>query len=277
MDNLGGAYDLSQRDDSTVKIPGWLVPANEQVFRSYLELSSRVPVLLFISSAATQPAVRDAIAQAIASAQGRFAGLEVAAEANPQLVSAVGITAPDALVAILMGQPAVISQGGVELAKLPAILGQLAQLAEQNGLTGRVRAEHSGTETKAEPEPELSPEHQAAYDALTRGDFSAAREIYQQLLATAPADQMAKSGLAQVELMIRLQGLEADEVFRGADQLLAGGDAGAAFELLLNEFAAAAPERRDEIRQRLIELFLLFPDDDGTVMAARRRLSSLLF
>jgi putative thioredoxin len=278
MDNLGGAYDLSQRsDDSAVKIPGWLVPANEQVFRSYLELSSRVPVLLFISSAATQPTVRDAIAQAIASAQGRFAGIEVAAEANPQLVTAVGITAPDALVAILMGQPAVISQGGIEVSKLPAILGQLAQLAEQNGLSGRVRVDQAGSNTGAQPEPELSPEHQAAFDALTRGDFAAARESYQQLLASAPADQMAKSGLAQVELMIRLQGLEADQVLRGADQLLAGGDPGAAFELLLNEFAGAVAERREEIRQRLIELFLLFPDDDATVIAARRRLSSLLF
>lgn len=278
MNNLGGAYDLSHRsDDSAVKIPGWLVPANEQVFRSYLELSSRVPVLLFISSAATQSAVRDAISQAIASAQGRFAGIEVAAEANPQLVSAVGITAPDALVAILMGQPAVISQGGIEVSKLPAILGQLAQLAEQNGLSGRVRVDPTAAETDAQPEPELSPEHQAAFDALARGDFATARESYQQLLASAPADQMAKSGLAQVDLMIRLQQPEADEVLRGADQLLTGGDPGAAFDLLLNEFAGAVAERREEIRQRLIELFLLFPDDDATVIAARRRLSSLLF
>ena len=275
MNNLDGAYDLSQRD-SAISVPGWLVPANEQVFRSYLELSSKVPVLLFISSAATQASVRDTLTAAIAQAEGRFAGLEVAAEANPQLVSAIGISAPDALAAILMGQPAVISQDGIETAKLPAILAQLAQLAEQNGLTGRVKVVAAGN-TQAAPEPELSPEHQLALDALTRGDLAAARETYQQILAEAPADQMAKSGLSQVELMIRLQGTEADEAFRGADQLLASGNAAGAFALLLDEFGTADDDRRDQIRQRLIELFLLLPDDDAAVVAARRRLSSLLF
>lgn len=277
MNNLGGAYDLSQRDESSIKILGWLVPANEQVFRSYLELSSKVPVLLFISSASTQPAVRAAVAAAISQAEGRFAGLEVAAEANAQLIQAIGITAPDALVAIVMGQPAVISQGGIDIAQLPAILNQLAQLAQQNGLTDRVAVEPGAADSTAETEPELSQEHRLAFDALTRGDYQAARDTYRQLLASSPSDQMAKSGLAQVELMLRLQAGESDEVFRGADQLLAGGDPGAAFDLLLNEFADADQSRGNEIRERLIELFLLFPEDDSRVTAARRKLSSLLF
>jgi putative thioredoxin len=271
MNSLSGAFDLSQRPEpESIGIPGWLVSANEQVFKSYLELSTKLPVLLLISSAQTQDSVRAAVTSALSQAQGRFAGLEISAEANPRLVEAIGITATDALVAILMGQPAVISQGGVDVEKLPAILTQLAQLAEQNGLTGRARVVESN-------EPALSPEHEIAYQALARGDFDAARSAYQQILASAPGDQMARSGLAQVELMIRLQGTSGDETFDEADQLIANANPAAAFALILDEFVLADPERRESLRQRLIELFLLFSDDDANVLAARRRLSSLLF
>jgi putative thioredoxin len=271
MNNLGGALDLSQRPEpETIGIPGWLVPANEQVFKSYLELSTKLPVVLLISSTQTQDSVRIAVTSALSQAQGRFAGLEIAAEANPRLVEALGIAATDALVALLMGQPAVVSQGGVDVEKLPAVLTQLAQLADQNGLNGRVRVIEIS-------EPQLSPEHEAAYLALSSGDFESARSAYQQLLASAPSDQMARSGLAQVDLMIRLQVASGDESLDEADRLIASANPRAAFELILDEFVLADSERRDTLRQRLIELFLLYGDDEPNVLAARRRLSSLLF
>lgn len=253
-----------------VTIAGWLVTANEDVLRSYLELSSQLPILVLLSDSRTQTSVRQAVETAVAGGDGRFAAIEIDIEQNPRLAQALGITAADALAAILAGQPAVISQGGIDTAKLPAILQQLAQLADQNGLNGRVRLDD-------EPAEQLSPQQQKAFDLLSAGDYQGARSLYLAILADAPADEMASSGLAQVDLMLRLQNPEADDTFRSADQLLAGNNASAAFELLLGEFASATAERREQLRARLIELLRLFPADDTVVLSARRRLTSLLF
>jgi putative thioredoxin len=147
------------------------------------------------------------------------------------------------------------------------------QAAQQNGVTGRV----SIGEVKAEKP--LSPEHQAAFDAIDRGDLTGAKAIYEKLLVEYPNDKDAKAGLAQVGLMIRLaitpEGPNG-ELFASADQALVSGDAGKAFELLLDGFAHNFDER-DEIRARLLELFTLVGESEPQVLEARRKLTSLMF
>jgi len=272
MNEMGGAFDLSSINAAkapagAVPIPGWLVAGNEQVLRSYLELSQQVPVILLLSTPADK-SLRDALAQAIEASAGRFAGLELNVAESQSILEALGATSVPVLAAILAGQPALISQGEFDISKLPAVLTQLAQLAEQNGLRGRV------TVTQ---QPALNPELELAYQAIERGDYAAAREQYEKILANAPADADAKAGLAQVELLIRLQQGEGDSGFAAADRLIAEGNPAAAFDLLLVEFQAADLDRREEIRQRLIELFTLVGDDHPDALAARRRLTALLF
>jgi putative thioredoxin len=272
MNEMGGAFDLSSLNAAktsagAVPIPGWLVPGNEQVLRSYLELSQQVPVILLLSTAA-DVALREALAQTIEASAGRFAGLELNAAESQSIIEALGATSVPVLAAILAGQPALISQGEFDVSKLPTVLKQLAQLADQNGLRGRVTVVQ---------QPTINPELELAYQAIERGDYAAARDQYEKILSNAPADADAKAGLAQVELMLRLQQGEGDQSFAAADRLLAEGEPGAAFDLLLVEFATAEPERRDEIRQRLIELFTLVGDDHPEALAARRKLTALLF
>jgi putative thioredoxin len=54
------------------------------------------------------------------------------------------------------------------------------------------------------------------------------------------------------------------------------GEAGAAVDLLLARFATDF-ELRDQIRQRLLDLFIVTGDSHEAVLAARRKLASLMF
>jgi putative thioredoxin len=279
MSNFGSAFDLSALNKKPQAaggdvVAGWMVAADENTLRSYLALSERVPVIMLVSdSSDASKRVRAALEQMIGASEGRFAGLDVSIETSPQLAQAVSVAQAPAALAILAGQPAPLFKGEAQPQQIAEILGQVLQAAQQNGVTGRV----SIGEVKAEKP--LSPEHQAAFDAIDRGDLNGAKAIYEKLLVEYPNDKDAKAGLAQVGLMIRLaitpEGPNG-ELFASADQALVSGDAGKAFELLLEAFAQNF-EERDAIKTRLLELFTLVGESEPLVLEARRKLTSLMF
>lgn len=279
MSNFGSAFDLSALSKKPQAVggdmvSGWMVAADETILRSYLALSERVPVIMLVSdSSEASKRVRAALEQMIGASEGRFAGLDVSIETSPQLAQAVSVTQAPAALAILAGQPAPLFKGEAQPQQIAEILGQVLQAAQQNGVNGRV----SLGEVKAEKP--LSPEHQAAYDAIDRGDLIGAKAIYEKLLVEYPNDKDAKAGLAQVGLMIRLaitpEGPNG-ELFASADQALVSGDPGKAFDLLLEAFAENFDER-DSIRTRLLELFTLVGESEPLVLEARRKLTSLMF
>ena len=279
MSNFGSAFDLSALNKKPQAaagdvVSGWLVEADENTLRAYLALSERVPVIMLVSdSSDASKRVRSALEQMIGASEGRFAGLDVSIETSPQLAQAVAVAQAPAALAILAGQPAPLFKGEAQPQQIAEILGQVLQAAQQNGITGRV----SLGEVKAEKP--LSPEHQAAFDAIDRGDLLGAKAIYEKLLVEYPNDKDAKAGLAQVGLMIRLASAPAasgSDLFARADQLLVSGDAAAAFAVLLDEFAVNF-DCRDAIRVRLLELFTLVGESEQVVLEARRRLASLMF
>lgn len=270
--------DLSSKDISTgTTVTAWLVQASESILREYLKLSESVPVLMLISQTGNSESdqLKALLSKAIESAQGRFAGLEVDLNTSPALAQAVGVNQAPALIAILAGQPAPLFQGLISAQQLTSVLGQVLQLAAQNQISGTVSLGKSEPEAKP-----LSPEHQAAFDALDRGDFEGARGIYEKILASAPADKDAKAGLAQVEFLIRLQqapgASELDQLLYSADQQFAGGNPDTAFTILLDGFANRMDDR-DAIRTRLLQLFVILGDSEQVVLDARRRLASLMF
>lgn len=270
--------DLSNRQEPTGNtVTGWLVLADETVLRNYLKLSETVPVLMLISQAGNLESdqLKALLAKAIEAAQGRFAGLEVDLNTSPALAQAVGVNKAPALIAILAGQPAPLFQGLIAPEQLTSVLGQVLNLATQNQISGTVSLAKAAPEQKP-----LSPEHQAAFDALDRADFAGAKGIYEKILLNAPADADAKAGLAQVEFLIRLQNQpgqsELDQILYSADQQFAGGNPDTAFAILLDAFANRI-EDRDAIRNRLLQLFVILGDSEQVVLNARRRLASLMF
>lgn len=103
---------------------------------------------------------------------------------------------------------------------------------------------------------------------------------FEKLVIEYPSDLEIKAGLAQVQLLHRLQNpvteTELDKLFADADQILITGEAAAAFELLLSRFSTDF-DLRDQIRARLLDLFTVTGDSHEAVMAARRKLASLMF
>jgi putative thioredoxin len=288
MTNFGGALDLSRLTQkpaaataptagasSTVGvISDWLVKADEQILRQYVALSEKTPVLMLIGDQSEQSAeVRAMVGKALRASEGRFAGVEIDITANPELARAVGVESAPAVIAILAGQPAPLFQGKPTSDQLLKVLAQVLQLAQQNGLTQTVRVEAATPN-----EPELSPAHQEAIAEIAAGNFEAAKAKFEKIIVEYPNDKDALAGLNQVKLMLRMQQTPSDPFEVGlakADQKLIAGEPAQAFAILLDAFELS--DRKDEIRVRLLELFTLIGEGDQDVLAARRRLTSLMF
>jgi putative thioredoxin len=284
MSNFG-AMDLSgltKKDQPVASkaVADWLVKGDEATLRAYLSLSETTPVLMLVTDQSEASArVRSVVYEVIQASAGRFAGIEISIEEQPQIAQAVAIAQAPAMLAILAGQPAPLFQGEATKEQLMTVLGQVLQMASEKGITSQV----SANGTPVTPERPLSPEHQAALTAIDSGDLPEAKRLYEKLIVEYPNDSEAKAGLAQVSLMIRLSegsssaaGDELAKVFGQADQLLISGDADSALGSLLDRFEVDF-EARDQIRQRLLELFILIGDAEPSVLAARRRLATLMF
>jgi putative thioredoxin len=276
MKNFGGAMDLSSLggDESGIVVAAWLVPADQNTLREYLALSEKVPVLMLISDDSQDSKdIRSMLEKILTASEGKFIGLDVSLSSSPQLAQAVGVSSAPAMLAILAGQPAPLFQGAIQQQQLLQVLSQVLQLAQQNGITGSAKV---GKKEEVKP---LSKDHQEAIAAIEKGKLEEAAKIFQKILIEYPNDNDAKAGLAQVDLMVRLQGKNLDDLDKlmlGADQLLASRNPSAAFSHLLDLFAERIDDR-ERIRARLIQLFFLLGDSDPAVLDARRRLASMMF
>jgi putative thioredoxin len=215
--------------------------------------------------------------------------VKVDVDANPQLSQAFQAQSIPTIVAIIGGKTAPLFQGALPEAEVRQVLAQVLEVAAQNGVTGAVPPDDADPEIQEEPE--LSADHQAAFDAIERGDYAAAIAAYQRALADNPKDAAAEAGLAQVGLLERLANVDADvaraaaaadptdvsAAISVADLDIAGGHIDDAFDRLLVLFPACDPEAKDRLRGHLVALFSVVGDADARVIAARSRLTNLLF
>lgn len=294
--SLRGAVDLSAltrpapEAGAEVSAPSLVVAGGDADFTRWIELSQTVPVLVeFYVEQATA-----SLEQLVRSRQGQFLLVQVDAQASPQLAQAFQVRAAPTVAAVIAGRPMPLYEGELPAEDAGRVLDQVREVAAQNGVTGSLTVPEGETEQvpAAEPEPEpLSPEHQAAFDAIEAGDFDAAITAYDKALRLNPRDELATAGLAQVRLLKRLDGVDAvslrsaaaeapDSVAAAsavADLDVAGGHLEDAFDRLLALFPAADPDDREALRTRLLEYFELVGSDDPRVGAARRRLAALLY
>jgi putative thioredoxin len=223
--------------------------------------------------------------------EGRILLAKVDVDANPQISAAFQVQSIPTVVAVLKGQPVPLFQGAVPEAQVRQVFEELLRVAEANGITGRLQVSPDA-EPPAEPaEPELPPLHQEAYDAIERDDLDAAADAYRQALAESPADDLARAGLAQVELLRRTRGADLvqaraaaaanpTDVTAGllaADLDVLGGHVEDGFGRLVDLVRVTAGEEREQVRAHLVELFEIVGLDDPRVLAARRALANALF
>ena len=284
MSNFG-AMDLSgltkkDQPQTGQVISDWLVPGDESTLRTYLALSESTPVLMLITDQ-SEPSqrVRALVSEVIRGSAGRFAGIEIRIEDNPQLAQAVAVSQAPAMLAILAGQPAPLFQGEATRDQLVNVLGQVLQMAAEKNITSQVTVGAASTT----PEKPLPPEHQAAIAAIDAGDLEKAQALYEKLIVEYPNDSEAKAGLAQVKFMIRLANADLggdqeslEVLFAAADKLLVAGQIEQALMSLIERFEADF-DNREAIRERLLELFVLIGDAEPAVLEARRKLANLMF
>jgi putative thioredoxin len=250
-----------------------------------IELSKRVPVVLEIYGGELSPQ----LGPLIESYQGTFVLGTVRGESAPELIQALGIQGIPTVVAVVAGQPVPLFQGIPPEPEIRAVLEQVLALAAKGGVTGRVTPEP--TEDVEPLEVPLPPLHQEAYDALERNDVPAAIAAFQKALVQNPSDSEAQAGLAQVELLDRVNGLDAPSVRAAAaakpedlasamavaDLDISAGHVEDACARLLALYPDATPEDKDTIRTRLLSYFVVAGATTDAVKQARNRLSSLMF
>jgi putative thioredoxin len=197
------------------------------------------------------------------------------------------------VVAVVAGQPVPLFAGVQPDDVIDQVFDQLLELAGQHGVAGRIESGEAeeGVAASEPAEEPLPPLHQEAYDAIERGDFEAAASAYRTAIAQDPRDTLAVAGLAQANLLGRLQGKTLDSIRNTAaaspndldaqldvaDLDLSGGHVDDAFDRLLTLFPTLDPERKRVVRERLVELFEVVGVDDPRVITARRRLTNLLY
>jgi len=301
---LRGAVDLS----ALVQRPGDRQPqasapvggdhivfeTDDAAFGSTLELSRTVPVVvvLWASWSEQSTALVETLERLVRARDGRLVLAAADADRSPQLVQAFQAQAIPTVVAVVAGQPVPLFAGVQPDDVIEQVFDQLLELGSQHGVAGRVAAEDETGEAPAEPvEEALPPLHQEAYDAIERGDFATAATAYRTAIAQDPRDSLAVAGLAQANLLGRLHGRTLDEIRNAAaaapddltaqldvaDLDLSGGHVDDAFDRLLTLFPKLDADGKRAVRERLVELFEVVGTDDPRVVAARRRLTNLLY
>ncbi|MGR2751520.1 co-chaperone YbbN [Agromyces arachidis] len=308
--NLRGAVDLSSlvhRDerrgpesapgrDGDAPVNRLVVATDDQSFGQVLELSRSVPVVVVLWASWSEPSAQlvQSLEQLVTARQGRLVLAAADADRSPQLVQALQAQSVPTVVALVAGQPVPLFQGAQPEEVIDQVFDQLLELAAQHGVTAQVPMGDeaaAGDESPELEEPPLPPLHQEAFDAISRGDYDAAASAYRTAIAQDPRDDLAVAGLAQANLLGRLQGRTLDEIRNRAatapgdldaqldvaDLDLSGGHVDDAFARLLDLFPTLDAAGRDAVRERLLELFLVVGVEDPRVAAARRRLAMLLY
>jgi thioredoxin-like negative regulator of GroEL len=138
---------------------------------------------------------------------------------------------------------------------------------------------------------QVPPAYTEARAAMERGDLDGAARVFEGELANSPGDPVAKTGLAQVNLIRRISSYDQAKVRKEAAQHpddvqaqsqvadieLASGRIEEAFNRLLGVVRRTSGAERDQARAHLVSLFELLPPRDPHVTKARSTLSSLLF
>jgi len=264
-----------------------VVEATDATFSSILELSNSVPVLVEFYGQGLEPALTPLVTEY----GGRMVLATVDGTRNPQLVQAFQVTEVPTVAAVIAGRPLQLFVGLPAEEEIRAVLDQVLEVAKQQNVTGTVPvADPDAPEAEPVEEP-LPPHHQEAYDAIAAGDFATAIAEYQTAIAQNPRDALAVAGLAQVSLLARLEGTTVDELRSAAaaaptdvdaqlavaDLDISGGHVDDAFLRLLELFPTLDADGKNAVRTRLLEFFEVVGAEDPRVIAARRRLTALLY
>ncbi|MDD7916758.1 tetratricopeptide repeat protein [Actinomycetospora callitridis] len=274
--------------------PAVVLDVTEETFQAeVIERSMQVPVVVDLWAEWCGPCKQLSPVLEKLAAEGRGAWIlaKIDVDANPRISQAFQVQSIPHVVVVAGGQPVTSFNGAQPEPQLRQWITQLLD-ALRDQMPGIAEAEaRAGGEVDAEPveEPE-DPRIVAAEEALERGDYAAAAQAYEQILASEPAHAEAAAALAQVKFLQRAESADPSAIGRAdaapddvdaqiaaADAQVAAQDVTGAFDRLVQTVARTAGDDRDRARTHLVELFELFGTEDERVTTARRALARALY
>jgi putative thioredoxin len=317
----------AQSGESAAPSSGAVIEVTEQTFNTdVVERSRTTPVIIDLWAEWCGPCqqLSPVLEKLAAEADGQWVLAKVDVDANPQLSAALQVQSIPMVVAVIGGQLVDGFLGAMPEAQVRQWIGQVLAVAEQMGLqiadgsAGEPEGDAPGEGAQDSPRGpqvardglpgaadagparpsggygdtgQLPPAYAEARAAMERGDLDAAAEAFEEELAVSPGDPVAKTGLAQVNLLRRVSSYDqarsrseaaehpADVApqIRVADIDLASGRIDEAFDRLLGVVRRTSGEDRDQARAHLVGLFDILPPKDPRVTRARSTLSALLF
>lgn len=285
--NMGRAFDLSSlTKPKVVASENQSVPEAtvENLMTDYVALSKEKPVVLLAYSPRSKASLdlRDLMAEMAKRDNFTWIFGAINADAQPQLVQALQVQSVPFAIAFIDEQPLALFDKIYPQEQIALVITKLFQVAKERGLKVDI------PEVKEIP---MEPEEVAALSALEKGDYSGAAMAYRNWLQRKPDEQLAKIGLAQCELMIRIEGLSPELTIKDANshpdviekQLMAAdieiaqGMPKNAFERLITLVRNSAGEDKKRVKEHLLLLFQLVDPSDPELIRARNELASALF
>jgi putative thioredoxin len=295
---------------------GVVIDVTEETFNTdVVERSRTTPVIIDLWAEWCGPCKQlSPVLEKLANeAAGQWILAKVDVDANPQLSAALQVQSIPMVVAVLGGQLVDGFLGAMPESQVKQWIGQVLAVADKMGmqLAEPALADDTDTDTAADDAadaaadgtrapgdpagrgtpPGLPPAFAEARAAMERGDLDGAAKAFEQELAASPADPIAKTGLAQVNLIRRVTSYDQAQARRDAaehpsdvaaqikvaDIELAGGRIEEAFDRLLGVVRRTSGDEREQARKHLVSLFDLLPPNEPQVKKTRAALSALLF
>ena len=282
--NFGNAFDLSSlKKPAADQLPTVGIPVTQENLVSDFVSKSKekVVVLLAWSTRSSQSKeILEILGKLEAADKAAWLLGTVDVDSQPQVAQALQIKSVPVAIAIVAEQLLPLFESVPPADQVRLVINKLLELASQKGVG---KAPEGPTEIPMEAEEE------AAYAAMEKGDYKAAKLSYEAWLKRKPNEAVAIVGLAQVNLMIRIDGLDpvltlknakADDLtsqLMCADIQIASGDLSGAFDRLLAVIKSNTGDQRDKAKAHLIALFNLVDPTDPRLVKARSELASVLF
>jgi putative thioredoxin len=281
--NFGQAFDLSSltkpKVDPSIPMPGIQVTV-ENLSSEILPLSLVRPVIVLMWSSRSPESMEmvKTLGKLEVDYKAAFALARVDIDSNPEVGQAFQTKSIPYAVAIIAEQMVPLFEQSYPEAQVKMVIDKVLTLASEQGI-GQA------------PVEQIEPEETEAMDALESGDYSAAEAAYKKWLARKPAENLAKLGLAQTQLLMRTEGLDLKEIvaqssaaptdielqLKAADVEIVTGGVEDAFSRLLSVIRATSGDDRTKAKNHLLNLFALVDPSDPRLAAARKELASALF